>query len=61
MRFKAIDLMTRMYTHYKTSWDSLKTELAAFIQDCKSKNLTDEVSIGLIENLEAQVNETMVK
>ena len=53
MRFKAIDLMTRMYTHYKTSWDSLKSELAAFIQDCKSKGLTDEVSIGLIENLEA--------
>jgi hypothetical protein len=53
MRFKAIDLMTRMYTHYKTKWDSLKTELAAFILDCKSKGLTDEVSIGLIENLEA--------
>jgi hypothetical protein len=39
----------------------LKAELAQFIVECKDENLVDPISVGLIENLEAQVSETMVK
>ena len=58
---QAMDLMTRMYTNHNSNWNNLKAELADFIVSCKAKDLTDLITLGLIENLEAQVSETMVK
>jgi hypothetical protein len=56
-----MDLMTRMERNYRDHWDELKTELAEFIKTWRAKGLTDVVSDGILENMEKQVTETMVK
>jgi len=33
LRFKAMDLMSRMESNYNDSWDALKDELALFIKN----------------------------
>jgi len=47
-----MSLMTKMYTYYKKDWEKIKKEVELFIKTWKAKNLTDEVSLGIIKNLE---------
>jgi hypothetical protein len=61
LRFKAMDMMSRMESSYHDSWDDLKAELALFIKTWKEHDLNDEVSKGIIQNMENQVTESMVK
>ena len=53
--------MSRMESSYHDSWDDLKAELALFIKTWKEHDLNDEVSKGIIQNMENQVTESMVK
>jgi len=61
LRFKAMDLMSRMESNYMDHWVDLSVELENFIKTWKEKGLTDATSEGILENMENQVSETMVK
>jgi hypothetical protein len=52
LRFKAMDLMTRMERNYRDHWEELKQELADFIKEWNDKGLNDAFSEGMIRNLE---------
>jgi len=61
LRFKAMDLMSRMESDYMDHWKKLKVELKNFIKTWREKGLTDATSDGILTNMEKQVSETMVK
>jgi len=56
-----MDLMSRMESNYMDHLVDLSVELENFIKTWKEKGLTDATSEGILENMENQVSETMVK
>jgi len=52
LRFKAMDMMTRMEKNYHDSWEDLKTELALFIKTWNEHGLEDNISLGINKNME---------
>jgi len=61
LRFKAMDLMSRMESDYMDRWVYLRVEIVDFIKSWIEKGLTDATSDGILTNMEKQVSETMVK